>query len=85
MTIEEYREKNNILQKKIISEIEKVKSGQSRKNVPQLQGILKELKESSIKRKLPLYYPHIIVDSWNYWDPLGIELMELAELYEKIN
>ena len=50
----------------------------------QLQGILEELKNSCIKKNIPLYYPNIIVDSWDYSDPLGMELMELAVLYEKI-
>ena len=81
MQIEEYKKRNKIIQGKIISEIEKVKRGQSEKNILQLQGILKELQDSSTNNNMPLHYPHIIVDSWDYSDSLGIELMELAELY----
>lgn len=84
MSIEEYKKRNNILQEKVIAEIEKVKRGQSAKNLPQLQGILEELKNSSVQKSISLYYPRVIVDSWDYSDPLGIELMELAALYEKI-
>lgn len=31
-----------------------------------------------------LSYPRIIIDSWDYSDQLGVELVELAELYKKI-
>ena len=81
MQIEEYKKRNKILQGKIILEIEKVKRGQSEKNILQLQGILKELQDSRTNNNIPLYYPHIIADSWDYSDTLGIELMELAEVY----
>lgn len=84
MSIEEYRKRNSILQEKIVAEIEKAKKGQSAKNMLQLMRILEELENSCIKTNAPLYYPHVIVDSWDYSDPLGIELMELAALYEKI-
>lgn len=84
MSLEEYRKRNSILQEKVAAEIEKVKRGKSVKNMLQLQGILEELENSCIKKNIPLYYPKVIVDSWDYSDPLGIELMELATLYEKI-
>lgn len=83
MSMEEYRKQNGILQEKVLAEIEKVKRGQSEKNILQLQGILEELENIRIKKNIPLYYPNVIVDSWDYSDPLGIELMELATLYEK--
>lgn len=84
MSIEEYKKRNSLLQEKIIAEIEEVKRGKSAKNMLQLQGILEELKNSSAKKNISLYYPRVIVDSWDYSDQLGIELMELAALYEKI-
>lgn len=84
MSIEEYKKRNNILQEKVKAEIEEIKRGQSAKNLLQLQGILEELKNSSVKNNISLYYPHVIADSWDYSDQLGIELMELATLYEKI-
>lgn len=84
MSIEEYKKRNSLLQEKIIAEIEEVKKGKSAKNMLQLQGILEELKNSSVKKNISLYYPRVIVDSWDYSDQLGIELMELAALYEKI-
>lgn len=52
MSIEEKFNIRNIeLQQKIISEIEKVKRGKSKKNILQLQTILKELQES-IEQKI---------------------------------
>lgn len=76
--------RNRELQKKIILEIERVKDGQSSKDIGQLQTILEELRSSSEKRTAGLHFPRIIVDSWDYSDELGIELMELAELYRRV-
>ncbi|MCM1161697.1 MAG: hypothetical protein NC412_10775 [Roseburia sp.] len=85
MSVEEkFNTKNNELQQKIILEIEKVKSRQSKKNMLQLQTILRELKDSSDAKNMALSYPRIIIDSWDYTDQLGVELIELAELYKKI-
>ncbi len=85
MTVEERFNKNNIeLQHKIEVEIEKVKKGQSKRNMVQLQTILIELQTSSRQKNAILSYPRIIIDSWDYSDQLGLELVELAELYKKI-
>ena len=46
MSIEEYRKRNSILQEKIVAEIEKVKKGQSAKNMLQLMRIFEELENS---------------------------------------
>ncbi len=32
---------------------------------------------------LTLCYPRIIVDSWDFNDDLGLELLDLAELYKR--
>lgn len=85
MTVEERFNKNNIeLQHKIEVEIEKVKKGQSKRNMVQLQTILIELQTSSRQKNAILSYPRIIIDSWDYSDQLGLELVELEELYKKI-
>ena len=85
MSIEEnFNKRNSKLQQKIELEIEKVKVGQSKKNMVQLQTILTELQKSNMKKNVILSYPRIIVDSWDYSDELGVELLELAELYRKI-
>lgn len=85
MSIEEnFNKRNSKLQQKIELEIEKVKVGQSKKNMVQLQTILAELQKSNMQKNVILSYPWIIVDSWDYSDELGVELLELAELYRKI-
>lgn len=57
---------------------------EAKKNKTQLISILKELEKTMIRKCLPLLYPRVIVDSWNHEDGLGIELLELAELYRKM-
>ena len=85
MSIEEnFNKRNSKLQQKIELEIEKVKVGQSKKNMVQLQTILAELQKSNMQKNVILSYPRVIVDSWDYSDELGVELLELAELYRKI-
>lgn len=85
MSLEEkFIKRNSELQQKIELEIEKVKAGQSKKNMVQLQTILIELQTSSRKKNVILSYPRLIIDSWDYSDQLGVELVELAELYKKI-
>ena len=85
MSIEEnFNKTNSELQQKIKLEIEKVKMGQSKKNMVQLQTILTELQKSNMQKNVILSYPRIIVDSWDYSDQLGMELLELEELYKKL-
>ena len=79
-----FNKRNSELQQKIELEIEKVKVGQSKKNMVQLQTILTELQKSNTQKNVILSYPRIIVDSWDYSDQLGMELLELAELYRKM-
>lgn len=33
---------------------------------------------------LIISYPRLIIDSWDYSDSLGLELVELAEQYKKM-
>lgn len=85
MSIEEkFNTRNAELQHRVISEMEKVKEGQSEKSIIQLQTILEELQKSSDEKNVTLCYPWFIVDSWECTDPLGIDLINLAELYKKI-
>lgn len=85
MTIEEkFYGKNRELQQKILVEIDKVKNGLSKKNISQLETILRELCSSEKERGIALNYPRMIIDSWDYSDTLGIDLIELAEIYKKI-
>ena len=85
MSLEErFNKKNSELQQKIEVEIVKVKEGQSKRNMVQLQTILTELQKSNMQKNVILSYPRIIVDSWDYSDQLGMELLGLAGLYKKI-
>ena len=84
MSIEEkYKKKNVDVQRHVRSEMENIKKGISKKNLVQLNVILEELEKTLNNRCLPLSYPRIIVDSWDFQDKLGMELLDLAELYKR--
>ena len=84
MSIEEKFKTNNlIMQNKVKEEIEKVTNGASSKNLSQLNTILEELIKMLSEKQLPVRFPHFIVDSWDYQDKLGLELLDLAELYKR--
>lgn len=85
MSIEEKYKQNNLeLQDKVRSEIKNSQTGISRKSIDQLINILEELEMAYEQRGNRLSFPRFIVDSWDYTDNLGIELLNLAELYEKL-
>ena len=83
MSIEEkYKKKNVDIQQHVRSEMENIKKGISKKNLDQLNVILDELEKTLNNKCLPLSYPRIIIDSWDFQDKLGMELLNLAELYK---
>lgn len=71
------------LQHLVSDEIRKVESGTGEKSIYQLKTILSELRAMESRPNLVLSYPHLIIDSWDYADTLGKELMDLAGEYEK--
>ncbi len=84
MSVEDKYKENNIKAQQLVRiEIEKVKMGFSKKSIVQLESILNELEKTLKRNNLPLSYPRFIVDSWDFQDKLGIELLSLAELYER--
>lgn len=84
MSIEEKFKANNlIMQNKVKEEIEKATNGTSSKNLSQLNTILEELIKMLSEKQLPVRFPRFIVDSWDYQDKLGLELLDLAELYKR--
>lgn len=84
MSLEEkYKKKNVDVQKNIKAEIEKIKNGMSKKDMKQLNEILNELEKTLDNKNLPLSYPRIIVDTWDFQDKLGLELLDLADLYKR--
>lgn len=82
--IQEFREKNQELQKIVLDEINKTENGATSRNIHQLRTILKELLMMEQQYGVALSYPHIITDSWDYSDVLGNELMKLASMYKRI-
>ena len=46
--------------------------------------MLNELRNSDKEKNMVLSYPRFIIDSWDYSDQLGDELLELAELNKNI-
>lgn len=80
---EEFKKKNRELQQIISEEIHKAESDATKANAFQLKAIFKELLMMEREYGRALSYPHIIIDSWDYCDPLGKQLMELASLYKK--
>lgn len=81
---EKYMNFNLELQRRVEEEIIKVQKGNSTKNINQLNSILNELKGSLNKRGLKLAFPRMIIDSWDYKDKLGLDLIQLSEMYMQI-
>ena len=44
---------------------------------------LEELIKMLSEKQVPVKFPRFIVDSWDYQDKLGLELLDLAELYKR--
>jgi len=84
VSIEERFNKANVeMQQQIKKEIDNVNKGLSNKSISQLNMILDELKESLNHKGEVLSYPRMIIDSWDFQDKLGLELLDLAELYKR--
>ena len=85
MSIEEKFKSNNlVMQNKVKEEIEKVRGGVSNKNINQLYKVLDELIKMTDEKQLSVNFPRFVVDSWDYQDKLGIELLDLAALYKRL-
>lgn len=84
MSIEEkYKTDNVVVQQHVRNEMENIKKGIIKKNLVQLNVILEELEQTLNNKCLPLSYPRIVVDSWDFQDKLDMELLDLAELYKR--
>lgn len=81
---EEFKSNNLLMQNKVKEEIEMVRNGVSNKNINQLNKILDELIKMANEKQLSVNFPRFIVDSWDFQDKLGIELMDIAALYKKL-
>lgn len=81
---ERFRKKNLEIQEQIKKEIVKADAGMSNRDKGELRFILTELQSMLEHEGTPLVYPRMIVDSWDYQDKLGEELLELSDLYERL-
>ncbi|SHJ42838.1 hypothetical protein [Pseudobutyrivibrio xylanivorans] len=72
------------IEAEVNKEIQDVMDGKSVKNINQLVGIVEELRKMKNEECLNINYTRFIIDSWDYSDSLGIELLDLAESYKKI-
>lgn len=79
-----FKLKNSELQKRIQKEIENSPKEINPKRIEQLQRVLEELNCIFYIRGKQLSFPRCIVDSWDYSDELGIDLLDLAEIYKKL-
>lgn len=71
----------------IESEIELVNKGLKKRSIHQLETIINDVKIMIKIKDSNLFlpsYPRFIIDSWDYSDLLGIELLKFNELYRKI-
>ncbi len=69
------------------NELDLVNKGLNKRSSQQLKTIIIDLKKMNIIKDLNQFmpsYPRFIVDSWDFDDLLGIELLKFYELYKKI-
>lgn len=84
MTIEErYKEENSKMQERLRQEIAQASIGNSKRNIGELNLILEEIVASYSCKGRKMYFPRQIVDSWDFSDQLGEDLLKLNELYNK--
>ena len=83
MKIEDkYLDFNLKIQNQLKEKLEKIRKGESKHEFHQIYHILQEVKRMETEKGLTPYYPRIIVDSWDYNDVLGMDLLKLVNLYK---
>jgi len=85
--VKEFEDKYVELFETVESEIELVNKGLKRRSIQQLETIINDLKIMIKIKDSNLFlpsYPRFIIDSRDYNDSLGIELLKFNELYRKI-
>lgn len=58
-------------------------NGKNKRNIHQLKNIADELEHMKKEEYTNINYTRMIVDSWDFNDSLGVELLKLAESYKK--
>ena len=82
-----FEDKYNELILVVENEIKMVDKGVSKRSSQQLKTIVHDMDKMNEFRDAKLYapsFPRFIVDSWDYNDSLGIELLKLFEMYKRM-
>ena len=85
--VKEFEAKYIELVQTVESELDLVKKGLNERSSQQLKTIIIDLNKMNDIRDSNQFlpsYPRFIVDSWDFSDSLGIELLRFYELYKKI-
>ncbi|MPM65191.1 hypothetical protein SDC9_112083 [bioreactor metagenome] len=85
--VKEFEDKYSELIQTVESELDLVNKGLKEKSNQQLKSIISDLNKMNAIRDSNQFlprYPRFIVDSWDFSDLLGIELLKFYELYKKI-
>jgi hypothetical protein len=78
----------NEIRLKLQKEIDEARKGVSKKSIQQLSTIMGDIQQMSEVRNDKTFlpsYPRFIIDSWDFTDPLGMELINLLEIYKKLS
>lgn len=82
-----FEDKYNELIFIVENEIEMVEKGVSKRSSQQLKTIVHDMNKMNEIRGAKQYvpsFPRFIVDSWDFNDSLGLELLKLFELYKRM-
>ncbi|MFZ2539576.1 MAG: hypothetical protein WAX04_11830 [Oscillospiraceae bacterium] len=88
MTVEQkFDKKLNEVMTALQQETTSVEQGISKKSIYQLNAINNDLEQMNKIHNSKVFspsFPRYIIDSWDYSDTLGMELMSLLEIYKKL-
>ena len=84
ITCDRFIQKLNAINNALDEEIARAKQGACNKPIQQLETIKTELIKMHDNKIFIPSFQRFIVDSWDYTDSLGNELMELYGLYNKL-
>ena len=89
MTVQErFDNLYNEIMIKLQKEIDEARKGVSKKSMQQLLTIMGDIQQMSEVRNDKAFlpsYPRFIIESWDFTDPLGMELIKLLEIYKKLS
>lgn len=85
--VTEFENKYNELVQIVTRELDLVNRGLKKRSHLQLKSIINDINKMNEIRDSNIFlpsFPRFIVDSWDFSDSLGIELLNFYELYKKI-